>query len=230
GRSCQQVMQGMQSRGHETLVLTSMHGTANKLIREKGIVRALYPEMDLVPWRNAFTFFSARRRREAHNIQCFKEVVADFRPDVIFIWGMWNLPRSLPAAVEAAYPQRVLYRFAEYWPTLPSQHEEYWRTPGRTLPTRLLKGTLRPFALASLARDNDRPPLRFPHAFCVSMATRNHLVANGLPLSGARVIHTGLDATPYLPNRWQANENGTTLHYGLPAIAENEDRKSTRLN
>lgn len=222
GRSCQQVMQGMQSRGHETLVLTSMHGTANKLIREKGVVRALYPEMDLVPWRNAFTFFSARRRREAHNIQCFKEVVADFRPDVIFIWGMWNMPRSLPAAVEAAYPQRVLYRFAEYWPTLPSQHEEYWRTPGRTLPTRLLKGTLRPFALASLARDNDRPPLRFPHAFCVSMATRNHLVANGLPLSGARVIHTGLDATPYLPNRWQANENGTALHYGLPAIAENE--------
>jgi glycosyltransferase involved in cell wall biosynthesis len=52
--------------------------------------------------------------------------------------------------------------------------------------------------LALLARENHRPPLSFKHAICVSAATRTGLVGAGLPLAHARVIHTGIDAQPYL--------------------------------
>ena len=131
--SCQQVISGLKLRGHTTLVLTSMHGTNNvpSELEEEGIYRSLYFEMDLVPWRHSITFFTRRKAREKHNLQVFELVLQQFDPDIIFIWGMWNLHYSLPVLAEARYPHKVVYRFATYWPTLPSQHEFYWRTPGR---------------------------------------------------------------------------------------------------
>ncbi len=197
-QSCQQVVEGLQRRGHTTLVLTSMHGTNNVPEESEGLYRALYLEMDLVPWRHSLTFFTQRRAREARNLRRFERVLEEFRPDVVFIWGMWNLPRSLPALAEAKCPGRVVYRFATYWPTLPSQHEAYWRAPGRTPTSRLVKQLLRPVALTLLAKDNHRLPLAFQHAICVSAATRRVLVEAGIPVANARIIHTGIDATPYL--------------------------------
>lgn len=197
-QSCQQVVEGLQQRGHTGLVLTSMRGTNNVPVETDGIDRSLYLEMDLVPWRHSLTFFIGRRAREKHNLQRFERAVEQFRPDIIFLWGLWNLPKSLPALAEARYPDRVIYRFATYWPTLPSQHEEYWRYPGRKWYSRLPKLVLGRIALAMLAREAQPPRLSFKHAICVSAATRNTLVEAGIPVANARIIRTGLDPRPYL--------------------------------
>ena len=200
-QSCQQVVEGLKQRGHATLVLTSMHGTHNVPVEADGIYRSLYLEMDLAPWRHSLTFFTKRKAREQHNLHCLERVLEQFEPDIVFIWGMWNLPKSLPALAEARVPDKVIYRFATYWPTLPSQHEFYWRAPGRKWYSRLPKRVLGHVALAMLARENQRPPLTFKHAICVSAATRNRLVGAGVPVANARVIHTGLDAKQYLNNQ-----------------------------
>jgi glycogen synthase len=197
-QSCLQMVEGLKQRGHVTFVLTSMHGTNNVPVEADGIYRALYLEMDLVPWRHSLTFFTQRKAREKHNLQCFERVLKQFKPDIIFIWGMWNLPQSLPALAEARYPDKVIYRFATYWPTLPSQHEFYWRALGRKWYSRIPKQVLGHIALAMLARENQHPALTFKHAICVSAATRNILVEAGIPVANARVIHTGLDDKPYL--------------------------------
>src|SRR5215211_1534073 len=157
--SCQQVISGLKERGHTTLVLTSMQGTNNVPLEADGISRSLYLEMDLVPWRHSITFFTQRKAREKHNLKVFDGVVEQFEPDIIFIWGMWNLPRSLPAFAEARYPDKIIYRFATYEPTLPSQHEFYWRTPGRKWYSRLAKRVLSHVALAMLAKEEQQPPL-----------------------------------------------------------------------
>ncbi len=195
--SCQQVISGLKERGHTTLVLTSMQGTNNVPVETGEIYRSLYLEMDLVPWRNGITFFTRRKAREKHNVQVFARVVEHFKPDIIFIWGMWNLPRSLPAFAEARYPDKIVYRFATYEPTLPSQHEMYWRTPGRKWYSRIVKGAVSHVALAMLAKEKQQP-LTFKHAICVSAATRNILVEAGIPIENARVIHTGLDPQQFL--------------------------------
>ena len=199
-QSCQQVVDGLKQRGHTTLVLTSMHGTNNVPVEAEGIYRSLYLEMDLVPLRHSITFFTKRKAREKHNLQIFERVLQQFDPDIIFIWGMWNLPNSLPAFAEANYPYKVVYRFATYWPTLPSQHEFYWRTPGRNWYSRLLKQVLGHIALAMLTKQAQQAPLTFRHAICVSTAVRNVLVEAGVPVSHARVIRTGLDLKHYLNN------------------------------
>ena len=197
-QSCQQVVEGLKQRGHTTLVLTSMHGHSNLPVEADGVHRSLYLEMDLVPLWHSIIFFTKRKAREKHNLQVFARVLQQFDPDIIFIWGMWNLPYSLPALAEARYSRKVVYRFATYWPTLPSQHEIYWRTPGRNWYSRLPKRVLGNVALAMLTREAQKAPLAFRHSICVSAATRNVLVEAGVPVSQARIIHTGLDVKLYL--------------------------------
>jgi glycosyltransferase involved in cell wall biosynthesis len=204
--SCRQVVEGLEQRGHTTLVLTSMHGSNNHPVEVDGIYRSLYLEMDLVPWRHSITFFTQRKAREAHNLQVFKRVLEQFEPDIIFIWGMWNLPYSLAVFAEAWYPHKVVYRFATYWPTLPSQHELYWRTPGRNWYTQLPKQVLGHVALATLTKEAQKAPLAFRHAICVSAASRDILIKAGIPISNAQVIYTGLDVEKYL--------DGEQLHQG----------------
>jgi glycosyltransferase involved in cell wall biosynthesis len=198
-RSCQQVVEGLRQRGHDTLVLTSMHGANNRPAQTDNVRRALHLEMDLTPWRHSINFFTERKRRERHNVHTFAGVLSEFQPEIIFIWGMWNLSWSLPAMAEARLPNGVVYRFAEYWPTLPTQHEFYWRAPGRNWYSRVLKNALGRVALAILAREGRGQTLHFRHTICVSAATRDKLVASGVPVAQARIIHTGVEAGVY-PN------------------------------
>ena len=190
-QSCQQVVEGLAQRGHTTLVLTSMHGTNNVPVEAGGIHQALYLEMDLVPLRHSITFFTKRKAREKHNLQVFENVLQHFDPDIIFIWGMWNLHNSLPALAEARYPHKVVYRFATYWPTLPSQHEVYWRIPGRNWYSRFPKWVLGQFALAMLGAEVRQHPLIYEHAICVSATTRDILVKAGIPISNAQIVLHG---------------------------------------
>jgi glycosyltransferase involved in cell wall biosynthesis len=67
---------------------------------------------------------------------------------------------------------------------------------------------LRPLALAVLAREERNPPLQFEHVICVSDATRSHLVASGVPVAQARVIHTGIDLTQFQRAREAPSEPG----------------------
>jgi glycogen synthase len=217
--SCRQVVEGLKQRGHSTLVLTSMHGTNNVPVEAEGTYRSLYLEVDLVAWRHSITFFTKRKAREKHNLQCFERVLEQFEPDIVFIWGMYNLPRSLSVLAEDRYPEKVVYRFATYWPTLPSPHEFYWRALGRKWYSRLLKQVLGHIALAMLARENQQSSLNFKHVICVSAATRNVLVEAGIPVADARVIHTGLDAKQYLNGQYDHklgsdNQNLNLLYAG----------------
>ncbi len=198
GLSCQQVVCGLRRRGHETFVLTSMRGTGNRPVEEEGVSRSLYLEMDDVPWRNSLSLLTQRKAREAHNLQRLEAVLQEVEPDLLFIWGMWNLPRSLAWRAEELYQERVVYRFAEYWPTLPSQYTLYWQAEGRTLPTRLLRRLLRPLALALGPDEQKRPVLHLRNMICVSEAVRQELIRRGIDATGARVIRTGLDMKPYV--------------------------------
>ena len=216
--SCQQVVEGLKQRGHTTLVLTSMHGTNNVPVETDGTHRSLYLEVDLVPWRHSITFFTQRKAREKYNLECFARVLEQFEPDIIFIWGMYNLPRSLAVLAETSSPDKVVYRFATYWPTLPSAHEFYWHAPGRKWYSRIPKQVLGPFALAMLAKEVPQYPLSFKHAICVSAAARNILVEAGVPVTRARIIHTGLDENKYLigekPQRRQDERSLNLLYAG----------------
>ena len=199
GQSCYDVTTALRARGHAVVVVTSTHGVNTRNSFEDGIHRSLHLEMELGSPLHPLRFFLARRKREAQGLLRLREVVQGFAPDVIFTWGLWNIPRSVPALAQALRPGRVLYCFGDYWPTLPSQHEVYWRVPGRQWFTRPLKGALARIALARLAREGPPPSLQFQHAYCVSEAVRQGLVRGRVRVGHARVIHNGVDTNRFRP-------------------------------
>ncbi len=222
-QSCHDVVQALKARGHTVAVLTSTHGFRGKQKPERGVCRELHLEMEIGSPLHPVRFFLTRRQRERQSLARLQEMVQQFDPEVIFIWGMWNLPRSLPALVESLRPGRVLYRFADYWPTLPSQHEFYWQAPGRYWLTRPLKKALGSLALTRLNRELT-PVLRFEHAYCISAAMRQELVKKGVPVEHARIIHNGVDTERFRPRpNIQAgtdNRKGLALLYAGRIVEE----------
>jgi glycosyltransferase involved in cell wall biosynthesis len=196
--TCQQVVEGLKLRNHQIRVLTSMYGVGNNPVLEGDIHRSLYLEMDPVPWRHSITFFTSRKNRDQHNQIHLKELISEFKPDIIFIWGMWNLPRSIAALAERECPGKVVYRFGDYWPTLPSQHEIYWNISGRKWYSRLPKKLLGKLAFELLKKDDILPPLEFQHAICISESSHIELLNQGIPLSDVRIIYGGLNVDKFL--------------------------------
>lgn len=176
-------------------------------IQAKNVLRSLYLEMDLNPWLHSVNFFLFRAYRERYNLNVLREVIRDFKPHIIFIWGMWNMNRSLAVSAEVYCPGRVLYRFADFWPTLPSQHQEYWLARGRHWFSRLPKRAIGVLALKLLARDMPSSLPTFEHAYCVSWATRQTLIESGIPIRHAKIIHSGIDIQSFTYGRSAARDN-----------------------
>ncbi|MFV2044840.1 MAG: glycosyltransferase family 4 protein, partial [Anaerolineales bacterium] len=112
------------------------------------------------------------------------------------IWGMWNVPRSVPALIEDLLPGRVVYYLCDYWPSLPSAYVQRLKAPSRRGFTQVTKRLISRSLLAML--QNDRPMrLAFDHAVCVSERVREILVHDGVLPSSARVIHGGIRADEF---------------------------------
>ena len=151
---CQEVADGLRTRGHDVLVLTSTHGRGSSSSPDLDWVRReLYLEMEFASLRNALHFFTSRKQRELENLTILRNAVEQHKPDAVLVWGMWNFPRSLPALAEELMPGRVAYYIGDYWTTLPSQFENYWNASPRNFVTGLPKLVLKPVAKMMLARE-----------------------------------------------------------------------------
>jgi len=207
---CQSVVNGLSQQGHQCLVLTSRHGLDQPII-DGDIARQLHLEMKMTPLTNALTFFFDRKKLCLENRGFLRFWVEEFTPDIIFIWGMWNLPKILARDAEESMNGKVLYQFADYWPALPSQYQHYWDRPGKSLPTRIMRRFLRPVAKKLLQRESEIK-LDIPTSYCVSQAVKNHLIELGIPVHAAPVIPNGLDLTDFYQNPAQGFAPEQKLH------------------
>jgi len=194
---CHEVAVSLRERGHEVTVLTSRYGLNGTPLDEQDIIRTLYLQAD-VHYYKPLDFFLHRGRRERANQEELRKVLADKEPDLVVIWGMWNLGRDLVHYVEQCVPKRVAYYISSYWPNDVDIHEEYWRMPARRPVTELIKRPFRSLALAQMRRQGYPPALRFEHAVCCSHYVRDTLVqANKLPPT-ASVLFGGIDPEQFL--------------------------------
>ena len=190
---CSETAAELVKRGHEVAVLTSRDNTRPTKTRLDGVEvhYGLHLEADPRPLRTALRFFLRRKRNEIGNQLLVEDVIAELRPDIVFIWGMWNVPRCVPYMAERLCPGRVVYHLSDYWSALPSAYCQYWeKSSGRrlsALPKRLIA---RP-VLARLAQAEELH-LRFQHPTCVSQAVKDNLVKAGVPIAHAAVLHSGI--------------------------------------
>lgn len=66
-----------------------------------------------------FKLLGERKASEAENLRQVHTLVAEVAPDGVLIWGMWNMPRAVPAEFERALPEKTAYYLCDYWPSLP---------------------------------------------------------------------------------------------------------------
>jgi glycogen synthase len=195
-QNCQEAVERFSQRGHTCQVLTSRYGTEDRSPAEAGVSRSLYLQADIHYYR-PLDFFLRRAAQERANRALLSETVAAFQPDVVFIWGLWNLSRQVAYWAEQYLPGRVAYAIASYWLVEPDVHEAYWQQPARNLGARALMSPARRLASRRLAQEKTRYRLRLEHVACVSDFVRRKMTDAGALPCGARVIHNGIDPAPF---------------------------------
>jgi len=210
---CQEVADGLRAHGHEVLVLTSTHERENLQSPDPDWVeRKLHLEMEIASLRNAFQFFTDRKKRELENLAILRGIVKHHKPDAVLVWGMWNFPRSLPALAEKLMPGKVAFYIGDYWITLPSQFEHYWNAPARNLITGFPKMLLKPIAQWMLRREK-RPNLQLEHILFPSEFMREELKRKGISSPNAKIIYGASDTEPYASQRDENQKEKTSLLY-----------------
>lgn len=210
---CQEIADGLKDHGHDVLVLASMHGKDFHEADPSWVRRELYLEMEFTSLKNAFQFFTSRKKREKENLSCLRSTVLNFAPDVMLMWGMWNFPRSLPALAEQLMPGRTAYYMGDYWPALPSQFENYWNAPPRNRITGFPKSLLKPIAQGILARE-DRPSLQLERVMFPSEFLQKEFERKGIIPHDSKIVYGAIDTKPYLDERaGSKHKDGLSLLY-----------------
>ena len=199
---CQEVALGLQGMGHEVVVLTSRTSQTVTPADPSWVRRELFLEMAIASLRNVVTFFTQRRAQEEANLALLSRYLDEMQPDYVLIWGMWNLPRSLAALVEARLPERTIYYMGDYWPTLPNQWHNYWQAPPRRWLTGLPKLLLKPLAEWLLAREV-RPALALHRVIFPTQFLQSEFASLGIVPAEAAVIYGAIntDGYPFQPQR-----------------------------
>lgn len=192
---CQEAVEGFAHLGHQVSVLTSTYGYDHEF-SEGNIHRLLSLEGDLqfYKMKDAWSY-PARKRR---NLEHLRRMIFAEQPDIVFIWGMWNLSKSLALEAERLMGGRVVYYLANPWPIEANMHRQFWDAPATSLLKTLAKRLLRIPARLILSEEWEKVPLQFDHAPCCSAAQRDQLLEAGVPLKDAPVIYEGVDLTNYL--------------------------------
>lgn len=203
---CQEAAEGLVLRGHQVTILTSNYklspkesaaSQVNGQVNGVAVIRSLYLEAPTDYYRPK-DFFLKRKHEEQANLHEIERVVGETKPDLIMVWGMWNLSRNVAKAAETLRPQRTLYYLCSYWPSDDDAHSAYWQLPTNRKLAQIVKAPLKAFALRQLAVENYPPKLAMHHSACVSRYVRDTLVAAGKLPESATVISNGIDPSPFL--------------------------------
>ena len=195
---CQEVVESLMGRGNIVTILTSTFGLKGGEI-DNNIHRllALESNIDYYRIKDAWTYPIKLRKNIAH----LRNVISSYKPEVVFIWGMWSLSKRIAEEAERIMGSRVVYYLANPWPIQPNMHVAYWESMANRTIGRMIKPLVRaPMRL--ILKEEWRPyQLRFEHAPCCSKALREQLLAANVPLHDAPVISEGINLDSYIRHR-----------------------------
>lgn len=219
---CQEAVEGLAKRGHQVSVLTSTYGYDDEK-SEGNVNRLLSLESDLqfYQMKDAWTYPQRRER----NLEHLRQLIATQKPDIVFIWGMWNLSKSLAWEAERLMGSRIVYYLANPWPIEANMHQAFWDASGTSLVKSVAKNLLRIPARVVLREEWKNVHLQFEHAPCCSAAQRNQLLEAGVPLKDAPVIYEGIELKNYFSQadqRTYKNKNGFLSMAFVGILAEHK--------
>lgn len=197
---CQEIAEKLRQKGHIVHILTSRYGFKNGLFdAENSAERVLFLQTDINHYR-PLDFFLKGHKHERFNKRQLVTTINHFSPDLVVIWGMWNLSLGLPHLVEQIMPKRIAYYISSYWPMDENLHLSYWKNPSSTHLTKFLMKPLSKMALKQIDHQYQYP-LKFEHTMCCSEFVKKRLLEVGVLPTSSGVIYGGIDPKPFLDNK-----------------------------
>ncbi len=193
---CQQVMDRLRARGHDILVLTSNHrreGVPES--EEAGIVRKLRIHGFFGhPWLPLKSLY----RLEQENHTVLQQTIQAFQPDIIHIWNMGGLSKSLLHRLEAGRIP-VVYDVSDHWIARSLRADvwlDWWNRPARGL-SGILRGAAQTLGIRT--HFDRRVPtqsweaLAWKHIYFCSEFLRQLTADAGFTVQHGEVIYCGVE-------------------------------------
>ena len=215
---CEVAMKALRARGHTVQVLTSNHGLAPgaSAAAEPGVSRALrihgfYGH----PWLG----IRGLRDLEFHNHRVLRETVAAFQPDVVHVWNLGGVSKSLCLALQRR-PAPVVYDVSDHWIARSLAADvwlDWWNRPHPSAAARCFRAlwtlTGRKRAWSALAPTDPIQAIRFDRIYFCSRALRELTAAKGYPVSHGEVIYCPVDTARFCGDPVPANRPLRKLLY-----------------
>ncbi len=231
---CAAITDALRRRGHEVQVLTSNHGLDTQPpladqphVRRELRIHGYYGH----PWLG----ISHLQHLEKHNNQTLRDAVTRFRPDVVHVWCMNGLSKSLCLTLQELNIPTV-YDVSDHWILRGLKADvwlDWWNRRGGSLSSRTQRclwsllgrrQRLQPIAPTNPVRD-----IRFRRLYFTSARLRELTAAQGYNVDHGEVIHCPVDTALFCgnpadrePRRWLwvgrlAEDKG--IHTALRALA-----------
>jgi glycogen synthase len=195
---CEEVADGLANRGHSIAVLTSTYSDGKEPLRSYPVYRLLPIDPDFDNGGPiAQQFFLGRRSREKQAVANLCRLVAEFIPDILFVWHAIGLPKIMLKEAESWERPMVVYYLADYQAEIGDEYMEYWKRQSYQSLAVLTKGPLSVLARSMLSREGKPIHLQYQHAICVSGYVRQRLVSGGFIPESSIVIHNGVDLSQF---------------------------------
>lgn len=197
---CRDVCERLRSYGHTIHILTSDHHVPNReLVDESHVTRELRIHgMYGNPWLPIHKLYT----QEKHNHAVLIRQIESIRPDVIHVWNMGGISKSLLHRLERGTIP-VVYDVSDHW-IARSLNADVWlswwnhsssfaRRAGRSL---LTASGIR-YLLSRNVPCRSASELKFRHIYFCSAFMRDHTASKGWPVAHASVIHCGIDTSAF---------------------------------
>jgi len=138
---CELVATELRKRGHGVLVLTSNHGLKTEQ-RDKETSRRLL--LNGVYGHPLQKEFLEMKKLETHNHTILRETLTEYRPDVVYVWSLHGLSKSLIFTLhQSGLP--LAYDVADYWITNELNTDpwlDWWNRPKLSMTQSAMRSTL----------------------------------------------------------------------------------------
>ncbi len=236
---CAAVTEALRQRGHDIHVLTSDHGLdTNPAPANQAHVQRLLRIHGYYghPWLG----LSQLQHLEMHNNQTLRSAIAGFQPDVVHVWCMNGLSKSLCLTLQQLNIPTV-YDVSDHW-ILRSLKADVWLDWWNRSNSSFAAKTQRTLwsllghrdKLHAIAPTNPTSDIRFRRLYFTSARLRELTAEQGYEVSHGSVIHCPVDTDHFSgspvtaePRNWLwvgrlAEDKG--IHTALRALALLKDR------
>lgn len=197
---CRDTTERLRAAGHDIRVITSDHHVAGRSNESQPHVSRVLRIHGMYghPWLGMWKLHLLER----HNHQALIKMLDDFRPELVHVWNMGGISKSLLLRLEASGIP-VVYDISDHWIARSLRADVWlgwWNAP-RGPAISVLRKALGVLGIrrliSSIAPTSSWNTLQFKRIYFCSAFMRDHTVAKGWPVGHAAVIHCGIDTSAF---------------------------------